>query len=324
MKPRIALLVVAMLFCSSTALWGQYAGWGAPCTNAITIRPLSGIVNAIARCTFTLGGVPDPRVTVSGDHTLTPGNRHGVCSGSGYCGTSLDVSPYTASTTYTSTATFRASQLFTVFDTITTTDTKRTDDPVRPRSAGQCELRPWTCDPNYFNCPLLVNVGSGPWRLTSSADGVEFDLDADGVPDRTSWTAEGTSLAFVALDVNQNGRIDDGSELFGEGMLLPGGTRAPNGFTALAVHDLNNDGRIDAADPVWARLLLWVDADHDGISQSEELSRIDGSRVVALETAYTGTNRRDRYGNELRFRSTAHMQRTGPEPYFDIFFTAEP
>jgi hypothetical protein len=322
MSTRLTL-VVAILCCSSASLFGQYAQWGPPCSNAITIEKEFGRVNAIARCAYTLGGVQDNRVTVSASHTLMPGNQSGRCTGAGYCGSSLRVSPYTASTTYTTSATFEASQVFLVFDTITVTDTKRTADPIRPRTANECELRPWLCDPNYFNCPLLVNTGQGPWHLTSSADGVEFDLDAEGIRDRTGWTAAGSTLAFVALDLNRNGRIDDGSELFGEGMLLPDGNRAPNGFTALAVHDANHDGRVDSADPIWTRLLLWRDTNHDGLSQQAELSRIDGSSVLALETAYAALHRRDSYGNELRLRSTAHMQRTGPEPYFDIFFTVQ-
>jgi hypothetical protein len=317
-------LQLAALLTFAPAVLAQYASWGNPCSNMVIIQPQFGKVTAIARCTWTLAGVQDNRVTVTGDQTLTPNGGRAFCRDAGYCGTFLVVDPYTASTSYTSTATFKASQLSIEFASLTTTDTKRTDDPIRPRTAGECELRPWLCDPNYFNtCPLLVNVGKGPWTLTSTSEGVEFDLDADGNRNHVSWTPQGSTLAFVAVDLNRNGRIDDGSELFGESMLLADGTRAPNGFAALAVHDRNKDGRIDAADAIWPRLLLWTDVNHDGISQSQELSSMEKSPVIALETSYTETNRRDRFGNELRFRSTAHMQKTGPEPYFDIFFSVE-
>lgn len=57
-----------------------------------------------------------------------------------------------------------------------------------------------------------------------------FDLDADGSPDRTAWTAAGAQLAFLAGDRNGTGQIDDGSELFGNHTWKG----ARNGFEALA------------------------------------------------------------------------------------------
>ena len=52
------------------------------------------------------------------------------------------------------------------------------------------------------------------------------------------------------LDKNFNGKADDGSELFGDVMTLPDGSRALRGFDALRAYDSNGDGKIDAADAV--------------------------------------------------------------------------
>ena len=146
-----------------------------------------------------------------------------------------------------------------------------------------------------------------------------FDIDADGQPDRISWTARGSSLAFVALDRNGNGRIDDASELFGNHTPLPNGSIASNGFEALKAFDRNRDDQIDEHDTVWSALLLWTDENHDGRSQSGELTEIANSPIRAVGTDYHWTGRTDRSGNEFRFQSmllTDHRQ----EPYYDIFF----
>ena len=138
-------------------------------------------------------------------------------------------------------------------------------------------------DDEGTGCPIVLNPTDGPWRLTGTHDGVLFDIDADGRPERMGWTERGARLAFLALDLNDNEQIDDGSELFGIGTLLPDGKRARNGFEALTEFDSNRDRIIDTDDPIWNSLLLWTDLDHDGVSQKRELRRIARSEITALE-----------------------------------------
>lgn len=73
---------------------------------------------------------------------------------------------------------------------------------------GQCSTNP---------SPILINLknNSANYRLTSAAEGVLFDINADGVVDRVSWTEAGSDIAFLVFDRDGNGRIDDGKELFG-------------------------------------------------------------------------------------------------------------
>jgi hypothetical protein len=95
-------------------------------------------------------------------------------------------------------------------------------------------------------------------RSETLADGVSFDLRGAGRPEQLAWTSPNSDDAWLALDRNGNGLIDDGSELFGNYTLQPTSSD-PNGFTALAVFDEpaaggNQDSKIDINDSVFAKL----------------------------------------------------------------------
>ncbi|TDP01885.1 hypothetical protein [Marinomonas balearica] len=92
--------------------------------------------------------------------------------------------------------------------------------------------------------PLVVNLRGNMAQLTQSKVG--FDLDRDGKTDQIHF-ASGDS-AFLALDKNSNGMIDDGSELFGP--------QSGSGFADLAKYDDNGDGMIDELDSVFDQLVL--------------------------------------------------------------------
>jgi len=135
-------------------------------------------------------------------------------------------------------------------------------------------------------------------------------------------------MAFLALDRNHNGQIDDGSELFGDHTPLPGGATAANGFKALVPYDANSDGIIDARDPIWSALLLWTDLSHDGISQASELLPVSQSTVDAISLDYHWSGRRDASGNHFRYESKVWMNHGGrqatPRPVYDVFFEPVP
>jgi hypothetical protein len=169
------------------------------------------------------------------------------------------------------------------------------------------------------NCstPIALSLRGG-YRMTSLADGVHFDIDADGIADQIAWTEPNGNVGFLALDRNGNGTIDSGAELFGGSTMLTDGTRALNGFEALADLDSNHDGRIDASDPSWQHLLLWIDTDHDGSSTTTELVSIPSSGVLAVSTDYQRSGKKDRFGNEFRYKGAFQLGEAW-RPYYDVF-----
>jgi len=120
----------------------------------------------------------------------------------------------------------------------------------------------------------LVLVFDGAPVTFSTATGAAFDVVGDGASHVTSWPTARTP--WLALDRDGNGRIDDGSELFGSMTTLSTGVRAKNGFEALAELDSNHDGVISDEDESFGQLLIW--ADGRGRPASE--------RIVRIELAY--------------------------------------
>jgi len=88
------------------------------------------------------------------------------------------------------------------------------------------------------DCPILVDLDTNGFHLSGVEDAVRFDLDADGFAERLSWTAAGEQDGFLCRDLNGNGTIDDGRELFSRQTLLASGERAEIAYWALAELDL--------------------------------------------------------------------------------------
>ncbi|VVM19280.1 Alkaline phosphatase (EC [uncultured Gammaproteobacteria bacterium] len=76
--------------------------------------------------------------------------------------------------------------------------------------------------------------------------GVYFDHDNNSFAEQSGWVGKDDGL--LVFDKNNNGKIDDGSELFGNNTILSNGNKAANGFEALKDLDSNNDGKIDNQD----------------------------------------------------------------------------
>ena len=121
--------------------------------------------------------------------------------------------------------------------------------------------------------PLVLDLGGQGLTTTGLTAGIDFDLTGDGQLEHIS-TVTGDSW-FLALDWNDNGRIDDGRELFGDQR------GAANGFAELARHDDSGDRRIDAQDAIFNRLRL-VQLHADG-SQSSQTLEAAGVSAIELE-----------------------------------------
>lgn len=180
---------------------------------------------------------------------------------------------------------------------------------------------PPTCPPGSTaadcSTPIVLSLRGG-YHMTSPADGVLFDIDADGTAEEVAWTEPKSNVGFLALDRNGNGMIESGAELFGGSTLLRNGARALNGFDALDDLDSNRDGVIDASDPSWQSLLIWLDANHDGISTATEMITMPTSGVRAISTDYQRSGKKDRFGNEFRYKGEFQLGEA-KRPCYDVF-----
>lgn len=176
-----------------------------------------------------------------------------------------------------------------------------------------------------FTSPILIDLKSNSveYHLTSAPDGVSFDIDADGTLEQVAWTEPDSRVAFLTLDRNGNGTIDDGSELFGTASRMRDGQRAGNGFIVLA--DLDSDGRINSSDALYHQLRLWFDLNHNGISEPNELLTLEQAGVDTIFTEYWEQRRLDKHGNAYLYEGRATIAKNAvPRRLFDVFLQVVP
>jgi len=129
---------------------------------------------------------------------------------------------------------------------------------------------------NNATDPIILDLASDGYAFGASA---LFDMDADGLVDRVTWNSSNDGI--LAIDLDGNGTIDNGTEIFTPGF---GGGQFANGTEALASLDDNGDGVIDANDAAFAKLLVWQDANADGVSDAGELSSLADLGIVSIAT----------------------------------------
>ena len=141
--------------------------------------------------------------------------------------------------------------------------------------------------------PLVINIGNEVASLSDQK--FYFDIDSDGKMDKISYL-EGDS-GFLAIDKNNDGRINDGSELFG--------TKSGDGFKDLAMYDKDGNGWIDEADDVFNNLKIWT-KNADGTDSLIAIGKA-GVGAIYLGAASTQFSLNDLETNE----TNGVIQKTG-------------
>lgn len=121
--------------------------------------------------------------------------------------------------------------------------------------------------------PLVINFNGSAAQLTAAK--FSFDLDTDGKTEQISFAAPGSG--FLALDRNQDGKINDGSELFGPA--------SGDGFSELAAYDQDGNHWIDESDAVFTQLSVWS-KDAQG---NDQLATLKAAGIGALYLGSTAT-----------------------------------
>ncbi|MGZ4990660.1 MAG: hypothetical protein ACXV8S_07835, partial [Methylobacter sp.] len=142
--------------------------------------------------------------------------------------------------------------------------------------------------PIQYQTPIMLDLTGGGINTLSISSGVQFDLNATGQKINTGWVGQGNGL--LVLDINHDGVVNNGTELFGSATVLDDGQKAANGYDALTALDTNGDGVISNADNRFADLKVWIDSDADGVSQVSELATLDQLGITSLNLSAAATS----------------------------------
>jgi hypothetical protein len=135
--------------------------------------------------------------------------------------------------------------------------------------------------------PIILDINGDGVKATSIAEGKEFDHSGDGTTVASGWVNPYDALLF--RDLNGNGIIDSGRELFGNNTILLNGKKAANGFEALAELDTNSDGRVDQIEG--ADIICVINGNFATLVEAG---------VKYINTSYVESDQVDKYGNEFR------------------------
>ena len=167
--------------------------------------------------------------------------------------------------------------------------------------------------------PIVLDLDGDGIETLSNSGGVYFDHAGDGFAEQSGWISQDDG--FLVRDLNGNGKIDSGLELFGSETFLKNGQKASNGFIALQELDDNFDGKVDSNDSAFETLRVWRDLNRDGQSQENELFSLNDSGVRSVNVGYNSSSLIDSNGNEHRqiggYTTDSGLNRVAEDIWFD-------
>lgn len=163
--------------------------------------------------------------------------------------------------------------------------------------------------------PIVIDLGGDGIKTVARADFQgSFDLLGNGEGIKSGWISG--EDGFLAIDSNQNGRIDNISELFG-------GVEKGSGFAKLASFDSNGDGVVDAHDERFAELRIWRDANGNGVTDAGELLGMDAAGVASLTVHFNELPFLDANNNLHLERSSATLADGKAVDMTDVYFNVD-
>ena len=129
--------------------------------------------------------------------------------------------------------------------------------------------------------PVVIDLNGNNIVMKSIDEGSNFDLNNDGFAEKTEWIEKGDG--FLVRDLNNNGKIDNGSELIGDNQLLSNGELSKNGLEVLWDMDENKDGYLDSNDSAFSELKIWRDLNGNGKTDKGELVSLSDLNIKRIK-----------------------------------------
>lgn len=137
--------------------------------------------------------------------------------------------------------------------------------------------------------PIALDLNAnGKIDTLSLENGVFFDHNGDDIAFKSSWISGEDGI--LARDINGDGKITSGAELFGNFTKLKNGELAKNGKEALSDLDSDENGVFDERDEAFGQILVWQDKNSDGISQKNELKTLSEHNIKSIDLEFMADN----------------------------------
>ena len=169
--------------------------------------------------------------------------------------------------------------------------------------------------------PLVVDLDGDGVETFGVSEGVYFDHDGNGFAEKSGWV--GKDDGILVRDINNNGTIDNGTELFGNNSVLSSGENALNGFEALKELDSNKDGVFNSSDEAWNTVKVWKDSNQNGIVDNSELLSLEQANIAGINLNYNEQELVDGNGNTHAQTGTIIKTDGSSGTITDVWFDAD-